>query len=239
MLQGEEEAHLCPGDFVEFGKYGQITEAGIYVDTLKNALMCDSAATLKVYTHENVATTVRGAICQGETYSQDVWAGLTKAGDYPSKQQTVWGCDSIATLHLMVAGADKTITDNISLEELPYVLNGEELLPASTTAGTYTKLIDLGCGTITVVIHVAVGTNVDNVFCNNLALAPNLVSVGQETTVLGAFAENAVLEVYHTTGALVYRSENTNVVPGMPTAGVYMVTVKSNNQLYQSMLIVQ
>ena len=239
MLSGEEEAHLCPGEFVEFGKFGQITEAGTYIDTIKNALMCDSAAVLKVYTHKNEATTVRGLICRGEKYDNDVWAGLTQAGDYPSKQETVWGCDSIVTLHLMVADGSLEVYDEISSEELPYVLNGYELLPVGTAPGTYSRIVDINCGTATVVITVDKASGFNNVYCNSLALAPNLVGVGQETAVLGMFAENAILEVYHTTGALVYRSANTSVVPGMPAAGVYMVTVKSNNQLYQSTLIVQ
>lgn len=239
IIEGTVEEHLCQGESVEFGKFGTITEAGTYVDTIKNALGCDSAATLNVFVHAPVATTVRGAICEGESYTQDVWNGLTQAGDYPSEQETIWGCDSIVTLHLMVADANKTIYDNITSADLPYVLNGEELLPVGTTDGTYTKLIDLSCGTITAVITVGKVTDVNSVYQNSLALAPNLVTVGQETNVYGSFDEDAVLEVYHTTGALVYRSANTNVVPGLPTAGVYMVTVKSNNQVFQSMLIVQ
>ena len=239
ILEGEEEAHLCPGEFVEFGKFGQITQAGTYVDTVKNALMCDSVATLNVYTHDNVATMVRAAICQGESYSQANWAGLTKAGEYPVKLESVWGCDSVVTLRLMVAGADQTIYDKIAVEELPYVLNDQELLPIGTTDGVYTKLIDLGCGTITAVITVGESTGVANVFSNTLALAPNSVAVGQETSVIGSFAADAVLEVYQSTGALVYRSSEVNTVPGMSTAGVYVVVVKSANQLYQSMLIVQ
>ena len=239
MLEGVEEAHLCPGDYVEFGKFGQITEAGTYVDTVKNALMCDSAATLTVFVHDTVSTIVRAAICQGESYSEDVWVGLSAAGDYPSKQETVWGCDSVVTLHLMVAGADQTIYDKISVEELPYVLNGVELLPVGTPEGVYTKDIELSCGTMKAVITVGEATGVDNVFVNSLALAPNIVGVGQSTSILGNFSADAVLEVYQATGALVVRSNEVRTVPGMPTAGVYMVVVKSGDQLYQSMLIVQ
>jgi hypothetical protein len=199
----------------------------------------DSVATWNVFFHEAADTLIRAAICQGESYSNDVWVGLTQAGVYPSEQKTVWGCDSIVTLDLLVAGADLTITDTIEVEELPYVLNGEELLPVGTEIGIYTKTLNLGCGEATVVIMVGQLTDINNVFTNSLAVAPNLVAVGQETNVYGSFASDAVLEVYHTTGALVYRSASTNVVPGLPTAGVYMVTVKSNNQMYQSMLIVQ
>ena len=239
MLEGVEEAHLCPGDYVEFGKFGQITEAGTYVDTVKNALMCDSAATLTVFVHDTVSTIVRAAICQGESYSKDVWVGLSAAGDYPSKQETVWGCDSVVTLHLMVAGADQTIYDKIDVSELPYVLNGEELLPVGTPEGVYTKDVELSCGTMTAVITVGEATGVDNVFVNSLALAPNIVGVGQSTSIHGNFSADAVLEVYQATGALVVRSNEVRTVPGMPTAGVYLVVVKSGDQLYQSMLIVQ
>ena len=240
ILAGEaEDIHLCPADSIELGKFGLITEPGTYVDTLKTALLCDSVATWNVFFHEAADTLIRAAICQGESYSNDVWVGLTQAGVYPSEQKTVWGCDSIVTLDLLVAGADLTITDTIEVEELPYVLNGEELLPVGTEIGIYTKTLNLGCGEATVVIMVGQLTDINNVFTNSLAVAPNLVAVGQETNVYGSFADDAVLEVYHTTGALVYRSANTNVVPGLPTAGVYMVTVKSNNQMYQSMLIVQ
>ena len=239
ILEGEEEIHLCPTDSIEFGKFGLITEAGTYVDTLQTALMCDSVVTWNVFRHEAADTLIRAAICQGESYSQDVWVGLTQAGVYPSEQKTVWGCDSIVTLDLLVAGADLIINDTIEVDELPYVLNGEELLPVGTEIGVYTKTINLSCGEATVVIMVGQLTDINSVFTNSLALAPNLVGVGQETMVYGSFASDAVLEVYHTTGALVYRSANTNVVPGLPTAGVYMVTVKSNNQMYQSMLIVQ
>ena len=239
ILASEEEYHLCPGDSLEFGKFGQIQESGIYVDTLQTALMCDSVVTLYVSRHEAAYSSFNMAICQGESYSNDVWVGLTKTGDYPSQQKTVWGCDSIVNLHLMVVGANMTINDTVDIDDLPYVLNGEELLPVGTEIGIYTKTINLSCGEATVVIMVGELTDINNVFTNSLALAPNLVAVGQETNVYGSFASDAVLEVYHTTGALVYRSASTNVVPGLPTAGVYMVTVKSNNQMYQSMLIVQ
>ena len=89
------------------------------------------------------------------------------------------------------------------------------------------------------VITVGEATGVDNVFVNSLALAPNIVGVGQSTSILGNFSADAVLEVYQATGALVVRSNEVRTVPGMPTAGVYMVVVKSGDQLYQSMLIVK
>ena len=242
ILTGTTDYHLCEGDYVEFGKYGKITASGTYVDTLKNAIGCDSVATLNVFAHKTERTTVRGAICQGDRYSYDVWAGLSEAGDYPSKQTSVYGCDSIVTLHLMVAGEDLVLRDSITTDKLPYVLNGEELLGADTQEGLYTKIVDLRCGEVTLVITVGKPTGINNIFVSSLALAQNPVAVGQDIKVLGSFAADATLDVISATGGHVYHSAHLSapvVIPGLPTAGVYLVVVKSGTDVLQSKLIVK
>ncbi len=242
ILTGETNYHLCEGDYVEFGKYGKITTSGTYVDTLKNAIGCDSIATLNVFAHKTEKTVVRAAICQGDRYSQGVWAGLSEAGDYPSKQTSVYGCDSISTLHLMVAGEDLLLRDSITTDKLPYVLNGEELLGTETQEGFYTKIVDLRCGEVTLVITVGKPTGLYNVYANSLVLSQNPVAVGQEVQVLGTFASDATLDVLSATGGHVYHTANLTspiVIPGMPTAGVYLIVIKSSTGVYQSKLIVK
>ena len=242
ILEGENEIHLCEGESVEFGKFGAISEEGVYQDTLKNALNCDSVATLHVYTHDAEATTVRALICQGEKYSNSVWSGLTKAGDYPSQQKTVWGCDSIATLHLLVADASLTVVDSIETDELPYVLNDTELLPEGTTEGTYVRSVTLTCGVANVTIVVGQPMANPSVFVNSLAITPNPARIGQDIQIFGDFAADATIEVISATGTRVYFSDNMTVpavIPGIHTAGVYIVNVTSNGQLYQSKLVVK
>lgn len=157
ILEGTEEEHLCPGDSIEFGKYGWIKEEGIYIDTVKTAIGCDSAATLIVYKHEAAATRVIGAIIKGDSYSDDVFQGLTKAGVYPSKQQTVYGCDSIVTLYLMVADGEQMLYDTIMVDELPYILNGQELLPIGTPNGVYQRTVKTQDGQHNINITIYVG----------------------------------------------------------------------------------
>lgn len=243
MLEGEHTEHLCQGGYIEFGKFGKITEAGTYVDTIKNTLGCDSLATLHVFTHEAAATISRAAICQGERYSKDNWTGLTVSGVYTNTNlKTVYGCDSTVTLHLMVAGADMMMQDSIAVDQLPYVLDGEELLPVGTAEGVYTKEVTLLCGKATLTITVGEPTGLHSVFANTLAIAPNPVSVGQDIKVLGTFSSNAVVEVITTTGACIYRQENVQtpvIIPGLPIAGVYMVTITDNEQVFQTKLIVK
>ncbi len=242
ILTGTTDYHLCEGDYVEFGKYGKITESGTYIDTLKNAIGCDSVATLNVFAHKTERTTVRGAICQGDRYSYDVWAGLSEAGDYPSKQTSVYGCDSIVTLHLMVAGEDLVLRDSVTTDKLPYILNGEELLDADTQEGLYTKVVDMRCGEVTLIITVGKPTGINNLFVSSLALAQNPVAVGQDIKILGSFAADATLDVISATGGRVYHSAHLSapvIIPGLPTAGVYLVVVKSGTDVLQSKLIVK
>ncbi|MDY2942573.1 MAG: fibronectin type III domain-containing protein [Paludibacteraceae bacterium] len=243
ILTGETDIHLCPDQSVEFGKFGTITTAGTYVDTLQTAILCDSIATLHVYTHEAAATTVRAAICQGEKYNSDVWSGLGNAGDYPSKQQTVWGCDSIVTLHLLVVGESLQLTDTISVSELPYVLNGEELLPEGTAEGVYTKTIELSCGKATIAITVGEPMGIGTTFVNTLALTPNPAKVGEPVQVITtAMMNNATLDVISSTGTVIYHADNLCkplIVPGIPAAGVYLVRVEADGNVYQAKLMVQ
>ena len=91
----EESATTCAGESLTWRGLS-CTEAGIYNDTVRNNLGCDSAIyTLRLtviepieYDAENVT------ICAGETY---IWRGmeLTEVGEYESTLMSIDGCDSI------------------------------------------------------------------------------------------------------------------------------------------------
>ncbi len=239
ILAGTTYEDMCPGDTIILGKY-TITEGGTYMDTLKNALGCDSVATLVVIMHENYATTTRAAICQGEKYTDDVFQGLSEAGDYPSEQKSIYGCDSIVTLHLLVAGADLALTDQITVDELPYVINGEELLPIATTEGTYQRTINLNCGLATITITVGNASALPQVNVNELMVSPNPVQVGQSFYVSGNFGSDASMVIVNVDGQIVYSAASVAspvLVPGVPAGGVYMVYVTTPNAVYTTKFI--
>jgi len=192
ILEGVVEEHLCPGDSIEFGKYGKIGKAGVYVDTVKNALGCDSVATLIVHKHQNAASTTRALILQGEKYSKGPWQGLGTAGDYPVTLETIYGCDSIATLHLMVADASLAVTDHIAVKDLPYVLNDVELLPEGTAEGTYTKNVQVGDYTVTLTIVVESGTGLWNVYDNDMTNTVKVIENDQLIIIRNGKRYNAV-----------------------------------------------
>ena len=252
ILRGEaEEVFLCPGMTYAFtDKYPALSIDGEYTDTVVNARGCDSIAAIKITNVPEAETLIRGAICQGEVYDDGLFGGVRNPGDYspPHGDQglkTIYGCDSIVTLHLMVAQPTEAQTfeiyDTIASDQLPYVLNGLELLQKGAERGIYTRTITLGCGEATVVINVDNAEGVDDLYANTLAVTPNPVGVGQSVRVLGQFS-NAEVEVITATGAVAYKQQYTTgqvILPGMPAAGIYLVRLTDNKGEYHAKLVVK
>lgn len=252
ILRGEaEEVFLCPGMTYAFtDKYPALSADGEYSDTVVNARGCDSIAAIKITNVPEAETLIRGAICQGEVYDEGLFGGLRNPGDYSTPHgdqglKTIYGCDSIVTLHLMVAQPTEAQTfeiyDTISSGELPYVLNGVELLPKGTERGVYPRTITLGCGEAMVVINVDNADGVDDIYANTLAVTPNPVAVGENVRVLGQFS-NAEVEVITATGAVAYKQQFTAgqvVLPGMPAAGIYLVRLTDSKGEYHAKLVVK
>ncbi len=248
-LTGMDTVHLCPGTSVNFGKFGDITAAGKYTDTLTTALGCDSIVTLQVIAEETQKTFFRALICSDERYSDDAFRGLNQPGEYTSTQKTIWGCDSIITLHLVVADIENVAEDSIALAELPYVIDGVELLDKDTKEGVYVKTVNTSCGSI--ILTITVGnpsiSSLQSVYTNTLAIAPNPVAVGTPVSILTNFAEaelcNATINVYDATGMLVQSQNATTnkqqTIDGIPTAGVYLVRVQTVSGTYQAKLVVK
>jgi len=252
ILKGEpEEVYLCPGMTYAFTeKYPALAEEGDYLDTVINAKGCDSVAAVTIHKASEEYTFFRAAICQGEVYDEGIFGGLRTAGDYSTPKgdqglKTVYGCDSVVTLHLLVATPqqDQTylITDTVSVSNLPYVLNGREILPVGTAEGVYTEKITLNCGEANLVITVGKAQGISSVYVNTLAVTPNPAAVGEPVNVLGSYS-NADVEVLSATGAVVYKAQELSsqiVLPGLPAAGVYFIRLAEGDQIYQARLIVK
>ena len=252
ILQGEtEEVHLCPEQTYYFTeKYPALSEAGEYIDTIQNAKGCDSIAKVQIYNEQEAYTFFRAAICQGEVYDVYPFGGLRTAGEYATPHgeeglHTIYGCDSIVTLHLLVAQPTEEQTfimnDSIALENLPYVLNGQELLAAGTEEGVHTLTVNLGCGDVTLIVKVGNPQGINNTFVTSLALTPNPATVGEPVRILGNY-NNAAVEVISATGAVVYQAQNLNnpiIIPGMPAAGVYLIRLTEGDKVYQAKLMVK
>jgi hypothetical protein len=130
---------ICFGASYPF-KNQQLTQSGIYKDTLVNVVGCDSIITLNLTVQSKVEETINASICTGQSYT---FKGqqLTQAGQYFDTLQTTLGCDSFITLNLTV---NSFVTGNISqsiCQGQSYTFNGQQL----TQAGQYTDtLISVG-----------------------------------------------------------------------------------------------
>ncbi|MGV3528253.1 MAG: T9SS type B sorting domain-containing protein, partial [Flavisolibacter sp.] len=147
---------VCPAQLPYVWNGNSYNAAGTYSVTLKNENGCDSTAILNLLVNPVVTSTTRVNVCPAQL--PYVWNGnnYTAAGTYTVSLTGANGCDSIATLNLVVTDVVTGATDtaNICALELPYTWNGT----AYNAAGTYSKTLvnQAGCDSIaTLVLTVA------------------------------------------------------------------------------------
>jgi gliding motility-associated-like protein len=139
--------------------------AGTYTANLLTVAGCDSVATLNLTINPTLTSTTNITICSNQVpYS---WNGTnySTAGTYTANLLTVAGCDSVATLNLIINDVLTSTTDiTICSNQVPYNWNGVDY----STAGTYTAnlLTVAGC---------------DSVATLNLSINPTLTSTTNVT----------------------------------------------------------
>ena len=124
-------ASICAGSSYTFNGT-TYTKAGSYVIHLKNALGCDSAATLNLTIKSLSTSTTNASICAGASYTFN-GTTYTKAGSYVAHLTNSVGCDSAATLNLTIKALSTSITRTSICANASYTFNGT----VYTTAGTY------------------------------------------------------------------------------------------------------
>ncbi len=89
---------VCQGDSIFNGKTWK-NKSGIYLDTVKNHLGCDSFLTTNITVLPVSNTDIFDTICHGD-FKQFFGDNITRTGDYIKTLNKVNGCDSVITLHL-------------------------------------------------------------------------------------------------------------------------------------------
>jgi hypothetical protein len=119
------EAAVCEGEQYTDERFGELTEAGVYVDTLRNVAGGDSIVTLTLQIHPVYAQEDSLVIRVG---AEENWQGrdlsLLPEGDTTlvAAYQTIHGCDSTYTLRLTVLPRPTTYgTDTL------YTCSGESV----------------------------------------------------------------------------------------------------------------
>ena len=160
----ELKQEICNGDSYTFNGR-TLTRPGIYYDSLKTALGCDSVIKLTLNYARTYLMESERTICEGETFN---WFGrdLYESGTYYERYETVSnGCDSVYKLTLHVAPQfHQLTTDTICQDDAPYVWRGKEFY-RSTDTTMYTRN-EQGC---------------DSVFRLRLTLLPKYLNYEQVT----------------------------------------------------------
>lgn len=153
---------ICGGTYL-FG-CAQLTQSGIYRDTLANSNGQDSVVVLHLTIAEPKATAITATICEGDTLLFGCKA-LTLAGTYTDTLRTVEGCDSIITLTLSVNPIQRTNIEATICEGDAYTFMGNTYTEAGIYTDTTTSILT-GCDsivTLTLYLQTPVAAPVEDV----------------------------------------------------------------------------
>ncbi|MCW3092791.1 MAG: hypothetical protein JWP81_3860, partial [Ferruginibacter sp.] len=139
--------NICPLQLPYSWNGNSYNAAGSYNVTLVNTAGCDSIATLSLVVKAATVSTINVSVCPSQLpYS---WNGnaYNVAGSYNVTLVNSAGCDSIATLNLVIKAATASTTTVSSCpSQLPYLWNGNSY----NAAGSYnvTLVNSAGCDSI-------------------------------------------------------------------------------------------
>ena len=122
---------LCTGDQYQFGD-SMITMSGIYADTLVSTKGCDSIATVELIFHPTYMDSIEVTICDGESFTLENQT-VTDPGYHDFQLNSVFGCDSVITVHLIVIPTQRDTSNMVICQGNTYTYEGTEL----TESGYY------------------------------------------------------------------------------------------------------
>ena len=210
---------ICPGSKYSIGTK-TYTQPGIYKDTLKTSLTCDSIVTTRLTFTAIITASQNVTICPGGKYVIGT-STYTQAGTFRDTLKTYAGCDSVVTTTISVA-ALQTISRNTS------ICSNEKLVIGTntyTSSGIYKDTIkgSAGCDTLltttlTVYPKPVVNLGKDVLVCPDSIIALNAGNAGANYT--------------WNNGQIIQQINAIN-------AGTYIVTVTKDNCSTKDTIIIQ
>ena len=223
----------------------ELQKSGVYIDTLRNAVGCDSIITLELKVNQAKVKNVFRVICPLQLPFK--WNGIIceSQGLYTYYAKTKQGCDSIVNLDLRVDNPLVSITEmTLCPSELPYKWNDI----SCQEEGTFSKRLNTvaGCDSVAILkLHVyPVKSNVKSVnLCEGECMVYNGVTYNEPGAYKVQLQSNAgcdsivVLMINYSTGANV--SQAVHLIPGETVTvngnvyseeGTYTEIMKTKNQ---------
>ncbi|MBP5496318.1 MAG: T9SS type A sorting domain-containing protein [Bacteroidales bacterium] len=171
---------LCAGEpFTKFGFDTTFAETGSYTLAYEglNNYGCDSTFTVNIAVHPVFQHEIEAAICHNETYLFNGVA-LAETGNYTDTLATIYGCDSIVTLHLTVYPEKRDTLEVAICEGESYTENDFEIFSPSETKYYSHATTDVnGCDSTTV-LHLIVNPRAYTNFTQTLCVGESYTENG-------------------------------------------------------------
>ena len=214
IFNTELSATICEGQVYTENGFN-VSEAGVYMQTLQTANGCDSIVTLTLNVNPIYNTELTATICEGQTYTENGF-NVNEAGVYTQTLTSVNGCDSIVTLTVSVNPTfDTTITATINAGEMYSEFGFNE-----SEAGTYVQNLQTvnGCdSTITLILDV--NSSLMDVVDTELSFYPNPTN---SKITFSQMIEK--IEVIDLTGKVIFTFRNENEInfESLPSGAYYL-----------------
>ncbi len=167
------------------------TNTGTYMDTIPNAMGCDSVITINLTIDTtSSASTIAPAVCDSYTSPSGNYTWIS-SGTYTDTIPNAIGCDSVITINLTINGVSSTSTIN------PTVCDSYTSPSGNYTwiiSGTYTDTIpnSVGCDSVITinltitVVDVTTSLNANTITANQLGGTYQWVDCSGMTLIIGA-----------------------------------------------------
>lgn len=255
IIEVEETAFLCDGEFYVFGDQNYIEE-GTYTQVFSQTNGCDSIVTL-VLVYYPSSTEIEATICEGEAY-EFVGENYTDAGTYEGIVMSNSGCEIQTTLYLEVLSqfeVEATINEDegnglggvvlqVTGGAAPYIYfwnNGVTISEVHNLApGVYTVTVTdaNGCSQeLEYLVNVTTSTEAVS-FAMELTVFPNPIGVEKPINLNFSTSETStiIIDLIDVNGRRVISDEflvspaNPTIVLRSPSqSGIYFVNVVDEN----------
>ena len=182
-------ATICEGRVYTENGFN-VSEAGVYTQTLQTVNGCDSIVTLTLNVNPIFNTELTATICEGQAYTENNF-NVSEAGVYTQTLTSVNGCDSIVTLTLNVNPIYNTELSATICEGSVYTENGFNV----SEAGVYTQNLTSvnGCDSI-VTLTVSVNPTFDTTINATINPGETYAEFGFNESEAGTYVQNLQTE---------------------------------------------
>jgi len=152
------------------------TSSGSYIDTITNAVGCDSIITLNLIVNSSNNSSISNTACDSYTWAQNKVTYIS-SGTYIDTTTNAAGCDSIVTLTLTIRNSSNSSSNNTVCDSYTWAQNNVTY----TSSGAYTDTVTNAAGcdsiiTLNLTVNSSSNSSISNTACDSYTWAQNNIT---------------------------------------------------------------